>query len=127
MPHASGAASRGGKRVRFRVSGQTGRHRAPRARPMGVGRLVAIAAPSKHVGDQALADHPAGTAAHWHGPIHTQESHMQFGEFYILGRWRNGGLGSEILRRALAIADDRHLETRLEYLKWNPVASLYGR
>src|SRR3954468_20172877 len=58
--------------------------------------------------------------------IDVRSSHLQFGEFYILRRWRNHGWG-EVLRRALAIADHKRLETRLEYLKWNPVASLYER
>ena len=59
--------------------------------------------------------------------IDVQSSHLQFGEFYILSRWRNHGQGSEVLCRALSIADDKGLETHIEYLKWNPVASLYRR
>jgi len=59
--------------------------------------------------------------------IDVQPSHLQFGEFYILGRWRNRGLGSEVLRRGLSVADDNALETRVEYLTWSPVASLYRR
>jgi len=59
--------------------------------------------------------------------IDLQPSHLQFGEFYILGPWRNRGLGTEVLCRALSVANDRGLETHVEYLKWNPVASLYRR
>jgi len=59
--------------------------------------------------------------------IDIQPSHLQFGEFYILAPWRNRGLGTEVLCRALSVADDKGIETRVEYLKWNPVASLYRR
>jgi len=34
-------------------------------------------------------------------------------------------VGTRILRHALTIADERRLPVRLEYLKWNPVGSLY--
>ncbi|MEM7405170.1 MAG: GNAT family N-acetyltransferase [Pseudomonadota bacterium] len=54
-------------------------------------------------------------------------SHVQFGEFYILGTYRNQGVGTHVLRYALSLADERQLETRLEYLKWNPVGTLYAR
>jgi len=56
-----------------------------------------------------------------------QPTHLQFGEFYILQHYRCKGLGTRVLAQALQLADDRKLETRLEYLKWNPVASLYAR
>jgi len=59
--------------------------------------------------------------------IDIQPSHLQFGEFYILAPWRNRGLGTGVLCRALSVADDKGIETRVEYLKWNPVASLYRR
>jgi hypothetical protein len=36
-------------------------------------------------------------------------------------------VGTRIPRHALAIADERQLPVRLEYLKWNPVGSLYLR
>ena len=54
-------------------------------------------------------------------------SHLQFGEFYLLKAFRSQGIGSQILAETLKIADAKRLETRLEYLKWNPVASLYAR
>jgi hypothetical protein len=54
-------------------------------------------------------------------------THLQFGEFYLANRYRNQGLGTTVLRQTLAQADARRFETRLEYLKWNPVASLYLR
>jgi GNAT superfamily N-acetyltransferase len=54
-------------------------------------------------------------------------SHLQFGEFYLLGVARGQGTGSAVLREVLLEADDRKLETRLEYLKWNPVGRLYAR
>jgi GNAT superfamily N-acetyltransferase len=59
--------------------------------------------------------------------IDVQPTHLQFGEFYILQPFRRCGLGTRVLEHALELADRQHLETRLEYLKWNPVASLYAR
>jgi GNAT superfamily N-acetyltransferase len=53
--------------------------------------------------------------------------HIRFGEFYLLERYRGAGLGTLILRHALAEADALGLPVRLEYLKWNPVGSLYRR
>jgi ribosomal protein S18 acetylase RimI-like enzyme len=52
---------------------------------------------------------------------------MQFGEFYILKTYRSQGIGTKVLAEALKIADRKRLETRLEYLKWNPVALLYAQ
>jgi ribosomal protein S18 acetylase RimI-like enzyme len=65
---------------------------------------------------------PIGTVS-----IDLQPSHMQFGEFYILNAYRSQGIGTQVLVEALKVADQKCLETRLEYLKWNPVASLYAR
>ena len=59
--------------------------------------------------------------------IDVQPTHMQFGEFYIVQPYRSRGLGTGVLAQALRLADGQLLETRLEYLKWNPVASLYAR
>jgi GNAT superfamily N-acetyltransferase len=56
-----------------------------------------------------------------------QDDFLRFGEFYILPREQNRGLGTKILRHVLAIADSSSLPVRLEYLKWNPVGSLYRR
>src|SRR6185369_628850 len=69
-----------------------------------------------------LGDVAIGTvSANW------QRTHLQFGEFYVLSAYRGKGLGSSILKDTLAEADRRDIEVRLEYLKWNPVASLYQR
>ena len=51
----------------------------------------------------------------------------QLGEFYLMSSHRRQGLGSLILVDALAQADERRVETRLEFLKWNPVGQLYIR
>ena len=53
--------------------------------------------------------------------------HVRFGEFYLLEGYRGAGLGTRILRHALAEADALSRPVRLEYLKWNPVGSLYRR
>jgi len=55
------------------------------------------------------------------------EDHWRFGEFFILPEYQNKGIGSYILSKAIADAEQTHLPIRLEYLKWNPVASLYER
>ena len=69
-----------------------------------------------------LEAEPIGTVS-----IDVQPTHLQFGEFYILAKWRNLGFGTEVMRYALAIGDRERLDTCLEYLKWNPVGSLYKR
>jgi len=65
---------------------------------------------------------PVGTVS-----IHWKPTHLQFGEFYITSSHRRQGLGTAVLSDSLKQADHRRFETRLEYLKWNPVASLYTR
>jgi GNAT superfamily N-acetyltransferase len=55
------------------------------------------------------------------------DDHARFGEFYLFPRYQGAGLGTRILRHALAIADQRQLPVPLEYLKWNPAGSLYLR
>jgi GNAT superfamily N-acetyltransferase len=69
-----------------------------------------------------VGEEPVGTVS-----IDFRTTHLQFGEFYIMGAYRGQGLGSVVLQDALREADIRGKETRLEYLKWNPVASLYAR
>ena len=53
--------------------------------------------------------------------------HMRLDEFYLLPSHQRQGLGTRILKHCLAIADARGLPLRLQYLKWNPVGSLYRR
>lgn len=69
-----------------------------------------------------VSGNPVGTVS-----IDVQATHLQFGEFYVTEGFRRQGLGTAVLLSALSLADRSHLETRLEYLKWNPVASLYAR
>ena len=70
----------------------------------------------------SLGDERIGTIA-----LDWKPTHLQLGEFYILAKHRGRGLGTEILEGVLAQADRRRLETRLEFLKWNPVGELYLR
>jgi GNAT superfamily N-acetyltransferase len=53
--------------------------------------------------------------------------HARFGEFYLFERYQRCGNGTRILTHFLALADAARLPVRLEYLKWNPVGSLYLR
>ncbi len=54
-------------------------------------------------------------------------SNLQFGEFYLAPPHQRRGIGSHILTTSLAFADSFSLTTHLEYLKWNPVNTLYAR
>jgi GNAT superfamily N-acetyltransferase len=70
-------------------------------------------------------------ARHGHGigtvSLAQSADHLRFGEFYLLPDFQRQGIGSLILRHCLQLADAQCLPVRLEYLKWNPVGSLYGR
>jgi ribosomal protein S18 acetylase RimI-like enzyme len=59
-----------------------------------------------------VAPHPAG---------------LELGEFYLLPAYQRQGIGSELLRRVLDRADDEGRPVRLQFLKANPVRSLYER
>jgi GNAT superfamily N-acetyltransferase len=52
---------------------------------------------------------------------------IRFGEFYLFPEHQRRGIGSKILQHCLSLADAEALPVRLEYLKWNPVGSLYRR
>jgi GNAT superfamily N-acetyltransferase len=52
---------------------------------------------------------------------------IQFGEFYLLPRFQNQGIGTQVLKTVIAEADLLQLPIQLEYLKWNPVGVLYAR
>ncbi len=53
--------------------------------------------------------------------------HLMLAEFYILPPFQRQGIGTEVLRRILSEAQAKRLPVRLQFLKWNPVASLYKR
>lgn len=53
--------------------------------------------------------------------------HVRFGEFYLFPEFQRQGLGGRILRHCLMLADAENMPVRLEYLKWNPVGTLYLR
>ena len=59
--------------------------------------------------------------------VMTLAGHIRFGEFYLFPDRQRKGLGGRILNHCLALADQRGLPVRLEYLKWNPVGTLYRR
>ena len=63
---------------------------------------------------------PIGTVS-----IAQADDHIRFGEFYLLPKHQRKGIGSTILRSTLLSADAQGLCVKLEYLKWNPVGSLY--
>jgi GNAT superfamily N-acetyltransferase len=55
------------------------------------------------------------------------DDHIRFGEFYLFPEHHGKGLGTRVLQHCLIFADAEELPVRLEYLKWNPVGSLYRR
>jgi GNAT superfamily N-acetyltransferase len=59
--------------------------------------------------------------------IYDQLDFIRFGKFYILNSFRRKGLGSMILSEFLKGCDRSNRSVKLEYLKWNPVGSLYKR
>ena len=59
--------------------------------------------------------------------IHHLKQHVRFGEFYLLDEFRGKGIGTQILQGFLAECDGQSKKVVLEYLKWNPVGSLYKR
>ena len=67
-------------------------------------------------------DVPVGTIA-----LTRNSDHILLDDFYLLPSHHRQGLGTEILRHCLSVADEMKLPVRLRYLKWNPVGSLYRR
>lgn len=63
------------------------------------------------------------------GTVSIQEKpeFVQFGEFYLTGELRGRGWGTALLCEFLRRCDKSKRVVRLEYLKWNPVGSLYRR
>ena len=65
-------------------------------------------------------------------PIGTVETiahadHLYVGEFYLLPAYQRRGIGRQVLEDILARADRLSLRVRLQFLKVNPVRSLYER
>lgn len=52
---------------------------------------------------------------------------IRFSEFHLFPEHQRRGIGSMILEHCLALADAHAVPVRLEYLKWNPVGTLYRR
>jgi len=65
---------------------------------------------------------PIGTLS-----VQEHKDHIRFGEFYLLPQYQRQGIGSKLLQSVLERSDVISLPVRLEYLKWNPVGSLYRR
>lgn len=52
---------------------------------------------------------------------------IEIGQFFILPKYQNKGVGSAVLHRVLQRADEEGLPVRLAYLNGSRVASLYSR
>ncbi|WP_240349386.1 GNAT family N-acetyltransferase [Halomonas binhaiensis] len=63
------------------------------------------------------------------GTVSLQEapSTLRFGEFYISSKWRGKGIGTRVITDVVSRCDIENRTCKLEYLKWNPVGSLYKR
>lgn len=59
--------------------------------------------------------------------VQKMDRYIRFGEFYLLPSEQGGGLGTRILTHCIDTADTLRLPVQLEYLRWNPVVSLYKR
>lgn len=59
--------------------------------------------------------------------IEVWPTYMRFGEFYLFPEFQGQGTGTAVLRHCLTLADRHKLPIRLEYLRWNPVGTLYRR
>ncbi|PWQ93415.1 GNAT family N-acetyltransferase [Leucothrix arctica] len=69
-----------------------------------------------------LESKPIGTVS-----IHELPEHTRFGEFYLLDEYRDKGIGTQILKTFLEECDEKSQCVVLEFLKWNPVGTLYKR
>lgn len=70
-----------------------------------------------------LENDPIGTVS----IQHLDKKYNRFGEFYILKKYQGRGIGTMVLESFLAECDRDQTWVKLEYLKWNPVGSLYKR
>ncbi|WP_207747568.1 GNAT family N-acetyltransferase [Pelagibacterium limicola] len=70
----------------------------------------------------AKGERRIGTLSWWILP-----DHIRFGEFYLLPELHGRGWGTAILLHVLMLADSAERPVRCEYLRWNPVGSLYRR
>ena len=70
-----------------------------------------------------LENDPIGTVS----IQHLNDYYNRFGEFYILEAFQGQGIGTKVLQSFLAQCDQEQKRVKLEYLKWNPVGSLYRR
>lgn len=59
--------------------------------------------------------------------VREEEDAICIGQFFIMPSYQNQGIGSELLRRAIAQADSLGLIMRLAFIEGNPVESLYLR
>lgn len=57
----------------------------------------------------------------------THVDHLCIGEFYLLPAWQRRGIGSRLLQDVIARSAREQLPIRLQFLKINPVRSLYER
>ncbi len=59
--------------------------------------------------------------------ITENEDHIEIAQFIIVSEYQNKGIGSHILKDIMDRADHSGRVIKLQYLRINPVASLYSR
>lgn len=69
-----------------------------------------------------LDGNPVGTLS-----VQEHEDHIRLGEFYLLPQYQRQGIGTSLLRQVIERSSVLSVPVKLEYLKWNPVGSLYLR
>jgi GNAT superfamily N-acetyltransferase len=82
--------------------------------------------------EQRFREKPFLRIIHCNVPVGTfaltkYSDHILLDDFYLLPDYHRRGLGTQILRYCLSVADRMRLPVRLRYLRWNPVGSLYRR
>jgi ribosomal protein S18 acetylase RimI-like enzyme len=55
------------------------------------------------------------------------DDHLYVARIALLARWQRRGIGTALLRRVIAEADERRLPVRLSVLENNPARRLYER
>jgi GNAT superfamily N-acetyltransferase len=59
--------------------------------------------------------------------VREEEGILLIRQFFLLPAYQNRGIGSQLLRRAMALADSQGLVSRVAFLQGNRVESLYRR
>ncbi|HHX8443443.1 TPA: GNAT family N-acetyltransferase [Vibrio diabolicus] len=59
--------------------------------------------------------------------VQFHSEHLYFGRFFLLPEYQGKGIGSDVLKTVIQLADEKLLSIRLCYLQGNRVGQLYKR